>query len=156
MAELENQGLADNTIIVLWADHGWKLGEHDMWAKHANFEDDTHVPFTIRVPGMTDSGMRTDALVELIDIFPSLTELAGLTVPPLCPKDKKKLLACVEGSSVVPLLRDPKQKWKKAVFSQYPRPAGGLKSIPGMPPFKASNDEEDVMGYSMRVDTYRL
>ena len=108
MAELENQGLADNTIIVLWADHGWKLGEHNMWTKFTNMEDDTHVPFMIRIPGVTNSGMCTDALIELIDIFPSLTKLAGLPVPPLCPEDNKDLLACVEGSSIAPLLKDPK------------------------------------------------
>lgn len=82
-----------------------------MWGKFTNLEDDTHVPFMLRVPGVTDSGMRTDALVELIDIFPSVAELAGLTVPPLCPEDDKDLLACVEGSSVAPLLKDTKQEW---------------------------------------------
>ena len=156
LTEMENQGLASNTIIVLWADHGWKLGEHDMWAKHTNFEDDTHVPFMIRVPGVTDSGMRTDALVELIDIFPSLTELAGLTVPPRCTEDNKDVLACVEGSSVAPLLKDPKQEWKKAAFSQYPRPYCGLSIIPGKPPFQRGNEGEAVMGYALRVDSYRF
>ncbi len=156
LAELENQGLATNTIIVLWSDHGWKLGEHNMWEKHSNFEDDTHVPFMLRVPGVTDSGMRTDALVELIDIFPSLAELAGLTVPPLCPEDNKDLLTCVEGNSVAPLLKAPKQEWKKAAFSQYARPYSGLSSIPGKPPLKTSNRKEDVMGYAIRVDNYRF
>ena len=155
LTELENQGLAENAIVVLWADHGWKLGEHDMWAKHTNFEDDTHVPFLLKVPGVTDSGMRTDALVELIDIFPSLTELAGLPVPPVCPEDNKDLLACVEGSSVVSLLKDPKQPWKKASFSQYPRPYCGVSTIPNKP-FKAGNEGEGVMGYAIRVDTYRF
>ena len=81
-----HQGLENGTIIVFWADHGWKLGEHNMWAKYTNFEDDTHVPFILRVPGVTDSGMHSDALVELIDIFPSVTELAGIPVPPLTTK----------------------------------------------------------------------
>lgn len=156
LAELESQGLAANTIIVLWADHGWKLGEHNMWTKMTNLEDDTHVPFMLRVPGVTDSGMRTDALVELIDIFPTLTELAGLSLPPLCPEDDKDLLACVEGSSAASLLKDPKQEWKKAAFSQFPRPYVGLSSIPNKPSFKASNKLEDVMGYALRVDTYRF
>ena len=157
MAELKSQGLFESTIVVLWADHGWKLGEHNMWCKHTNFEDDTHVPFLLRVPGVTDGGMRSDALVELIDIFPTLTELAGLDVPQLCPEDSKDLpLTCVEGSSVVPLLKDPKQEWKKASFSQYARPAAGLNSIPGKPPFDSKNHGEDVMGYAMRVDQYRF
>ena len=156
LKELEEQGLADDTIIVLWADHGWKLGEHNMWAKHTNFEDDTHVPFFLRVPGVTDNGMRSKALVELIDIFPTLTELAGLDTPPVCPVGNKELLACVEGSSVVPLLKNPDQQWKKAAFSQFPRPAAGLRSIPGKPPFNKENESEDVMGYAMRVDQYRF
>ena len=76
--ELDNQGFADNTIIVLWSDHGWQLGEHNEWCKHTNFEDAVHVPFLLHVPGMTDKGMRSKALVELVDIFPSITELAGI------------------------------------------------------------------------------
>ena len=154
--ELEAQGLADDTIIVLWADHGWKLGEHNMWTKHTNFEDDTRVPFILHVPGVTDNGMRSKALVELIDIFPTLTELAGLDTPPVCPESNKGLLACVEGSSVIPLLKNPDQQWKKAVFSQYPRPSGGISFIPGKPAFPQNNGGEAVMGYAMRVDKYRF
>ena len=157
LAELEKQGLADNTIVVFWGDHGWKLGEHNMWGKFTNLEDDTHVPFLIRVPGVTDSGMHTDALVELIDIFPSVAELAGLPVPPLCPENNAyNLLTCVEGSSVAPLLKDPKQQWKKAAFSQYARPYSGLSKIPNKPIFKITNEHEDVMGYALRTDTYRF
>ena len=156
MAELDSQGLAEDTIVMFWGDHGWKLGEHSMWGKSTNLEDDTHVPFMLKVPGTTDGGMRTTALVELIDIFPSLTELAGLPVPPVCPQGNKDLLACVEGSSVAPLLKDPKQQWKKAAFSQFPRPASGLTSIPDKPPFLLRNQQEDVMGYAVRVDTYRF
>ena len=156
LQELETQGLANNAIIVLWADHGWKLGEHNMWTKMTNMEDDAHIPFMLRVPGVTDSGMHTKALVELIDIFPTLTELAGLDVPPMCPENNKDLLACVEGSSVAPLLKDPDQQWKKAAFSQYSRPDGvGLTEIVGKPAFSAKNGE-DVMGYAVRVDQYRF
>ncbi len=157
LQELETQGLADNTIIVLWADHGWKLGEHNMWTKHSNMEDDTHVPFILRVPGVTDSGMRSKALVELVDIFPTVSELAGLDIPPLCPEKNKDLLVCVEGTSFVPLLKDPNQQWKKVAFSQYPRPSfEGLTKIPGKPPFSDSDHEEDVMGYSVRVEHYHF
>jgi iduronate 2-sulfatase/deleted-in-malignant-brain-tumors protein 1 len=149
--ELQELGFADDTIIVLWADHGWQLGEHNHWTKHTNFEDATHVPFMIRVPGVTDKGIRTKALVELIDIFPSITELAGLEVPPMCPEEDNKLLACVEGTSVTPLLTNPDQQWKKAAFSQYSRPSGGMTVIPNEPPFSKEH-EENVMGYSLRVD----
>ena len=120
-----------------------------------NFEDATHVPFMIRVPGVTDQGMRTEALVELIDIFPSVTELASLEIPPQFPEDNKNLLTCIEGTSVVPLLSDPKMQWKKAAFSQYPRPWVGFPAIPNKPPF-SRHTPEAVMGYTIRVDSYRF
>ena len=153
---MESMGFADDTIIVLWADHGWQLGEHNHWCKHTNFEDATHVPFLLKVPGVTDKGMRTKALVELIDVFPTITELAGLPVPPLCPVEGKYPLVCVEGFSLTPLLKDPDQQWKKAAFSQYPRPADGLTVIPNKPAFNSKEHNENVMGYSIRVDQYRF
>ena len=154
--ELEDLGFTDNTVIVLWADHGWQLGEHNHWTKHTNFEDATHVPFMIHVPGVTDKGIRTKALVELIDIFPSITELAGLDVPPMCPEDNNKLLACVEGTSITPLLKNPDQPWKKAAFSQYSRPSAGMTVIPNEPAFSKDEHGENVMGYSLRVDQYHF
>lgn len=154
--ELHAQELDNDTVIVLWADHGWQLGEHNEWGKNTNFEDATRVPFMIHVPGVTDSGMHTDALVELVDIFPSITEIAGIEKPPLCNGNDKPSIACVEGSSVAPLLKDPNQTWKKGAFSQYPRPAQGFPSIPGHPAFPAKEQQESVMGYTVRVDKYRF
>ena len=72
------------------------------------------------------------------------------------PEGNNSLLTCVEGSSVVPLLKDPKQTWKKASFSQYPRPAAGLHTIPGHQPFDNHEHDENVMGYTMRVEQYRF
>ena len=155
--ELEAQGFAEDTIVVLWADHGWQLGEHNLWGKFTNLEDGTHVPFMIQVPGVTDKGMRTNAIVELIDIFPTLTDLTGLKTPPLCPEGKHNLLTCVEGVSIAPLIDNPNQEWKKAAFSQYARPQyAGLFKIPNEPPFDPKQDGEDVMGYTVRVDQYRF
>ena len=156
--ELKAQRFDDNTIIVLWGDHGWQLGEHNEWEKYTNFEDAVHVPFILHVPGITDKGMRSNALVELIDIFPSLTELAGLKVPSVCPEDNNSLLTCVEGTSIVPLLENPSTQWKKAAFSQYARPLSGLHQIPNKPKFSLEKvgHSEDVMGYTMRVDQYRF
>ena len=71
----------------------------------------------IQLPGVTDNGMRSSALVELIDIFPTITGLVGLDVPPMCTQDNKQL-TCVEGTSLTPLLKTPDQQWKKAAFSQ--------------------------------------
>ncbi len=123
--ELERLGLKDNTIIVLWGDHGWKLGEHGEWAKHSNVENDTNAPLLLSVPGMK-KGIHTNALVEFVDVYPTLCDVAGIPIP-----------SHVEGVSAKPLLSDPKRPWKTAAFSQYPR---GKK----------------VMGYSMRTDRYRL
>ncbi len=108
--ELEKQGLAKNTIIVLWGDHGWKLGEHGEWAKHTNFENDANAPLLMSAPGMKAAGKRSDALVEFVDIYPTLAELAGLSLP-----------SHLEGVSFKPLLDEPNRKWKSAAFSQYPR-----------------------------------
>jgi len=128
LAALENSGLNENTIIVLWGDHGWKLGEHNSWGKMTNYDDDTHAPLIIYVPWMKRKGIKTDALVEFVDIYPTLCELAGLQV-------SEKL----EGCSFVPLINNPGRKWKSAVFSQYMR----------------KHKEETFMGYSLRTERYR-
>ncbi len=125
LTALDKLGLRDNTIIILWGDHGWQLGEHGMWCKHTNFEIATRSVLMISVPGQKKRGSKTDALVEFVDIFPTLAELAGLTRPD-----------GLEGKSFVPLLSKPSQPWKKAAFSQYPRP-------------------NNLMGYAMRTDRYR-
>ncbi|WP_291369587.1 sulfatase [Cyclobacterium sp.] len=78
--ELERLGLAENTIVVLWGDHGWNLGDHKLWCKHANFNSSLQVPMTIKVPGKTN-GRHTDFITETIDLYPSLCELAGLEKP---------------------------------------------------------------------------
>ncbi|WP_309720097.1 sulfatase [Armatimonas sp.] len=127
--ELDRLGLTKNTIVVLWGDHGWKLGEHDRWAKHSNVENDVRAPLIISAPRMKAKGKKTDALVEFVDIYPTLADLAGLALP-------HKL----EGVSARPLLDSPKRPWKSAAFSQYPRNERGKK----------------LMGYTMRTDRYRL
>lgn len=107
--ELDRLDLRRNTVVILWGDHGWKLGEHSMWCKHTNFELDTHVPMIVSAPNRKRS-IRTRALTEFVDIYPSLCDLAGLTVPAHC-----------EGTSFAPLLDKPDRPWKAAAFSQYPR-----------------------------------
>jgi iduronate 2-sulfatase len=107
--ELDKQGLRKKTVIILWGDHGWKLGEYGDWCKHTNFELDTHVPLLLAAPGKS-GGLTCDALVEYVDIYPTLSALCGLEIPAHC-----------EGTSMAPLLTDPKRPWKRAAFSQYPR-----------------------------------
>lgn len=128
MDALDELGLHDNTIIILWGDHGFHLGDHGTWTKHTNFEIATHVPLIFSHPGMAAKGQKTDALVEFVDVFPSLADAAGLDIP-----DQ------VEGISFVPLTDDPDLPWKSAAFSQYPFTRNGIR----------------YMGYSIRTDRYR-
>ena len=109
---LEEAGVRDNTIIIVWGDHGWHLGDMGIWGKATNYEIATRVPLIIWTPDMTTGGQSTEALVELIDMYPTLCELAGLPVPDH-----------VEGHSFAPLLKQPNRPWKRAAFSQFPNPA---------------------------------
>jgi arylsulfatase A-like enzyme len=77
---LKELDLEQNTLVVLWGDHGWNLGDHMMWCKHCNFESSLHVPLMVKVPGRTH-GQRSSNITEFIDIYPSLCELAGLPLP---------------------------------------------------------------------------
>jgi arylsulfatase A-like enzyme len=108
--ELDRLGLRDKTIVVLWGDHGWHLGEHGIWCKHSNFEIATRVAMIISAPRQKTAGKTTTALSEFVDIYPTLCELAGLPLP-----------QGLEGTSLVPVMNDPDRPWKKAAFSQYPR-----------------------------------
>ncbi len=108
--ELDRLGLRERTVVVLWGDHGWQLGEHGQWCKHTNFELATRSPLIISAPGLASRGRQSAALSEFVDIYPTLCELAGLPIPPK-----------LEGLSLVPVLKDPDRPWKTAAFSQYPR-----------------------------------
>ena len=130
---LDELELSDNTIVVLWGDHGWKLGEHNSWGKMTNFEIDTHAPLILRAPDHTKAGQRVEKFVEFVDIYPTLCELAGLPVP-----------GYLQGLSTVPLLKNPQRAWKKAVFSQFLRE--GIWIAP---------DGVEYMGYSIRTERYR-
>jgi arylsulfatase A-like enzyme len=105
--ELERLDMRDNTIVILLGDHGWQLGEHALWCKHALFNTSTFSPLMISAPGI-QGGQRTDALVEFVDVYPSLCELAGLPLP-----------EHLQGKSFVPLLDNPSMGWKKAAYSRY-------------------------------------
>lgn len=123
---LDELGIAENTVVILWGDHGWKLNDYGAWCKHTNYEIDTRVPMILCDPRRSGAaGRGTRALTEFVDIYPTLAELCGLPAPAHC-----------EGSSMLPLLEDPARPWKKAVFSQYPR-------------------QGNHMGYSMRTEQYR-
>ncbi|GHC66746.1 sulfatase [Roseibacillus persicicus] len=109
MAELDRLGLREETLVILWGDHGYKLGEYGLWCKHTNFEVDTRVPLIVSAPG-GKQGKRSHALVEIVDLFPTVVEMTGGTVP-----------AGRDGMSLAPVLEDPKRKFRPFAFMQYPR-----------------------------------
>ncbi|MDZ8118407.1 sulfatase [Pontiella agarivorans] len=169
---LEESGVRDNTIIIVWGDHGWHLGDMGIWGKATNYEIATRVPLMIWTPDMPSGsrGKTTDALVELIDMYPTLCELAGLELP-----------EHLEGESFVPLLKDPARPWDQIALSQFPNPAlREWAANPLMPQMretffgplieeveqriiKQQGDKWDrdlfenhLMGYAMRTDRYRI
>jgi iduronate 2-sulfatase len=133
LASLKELGLSDNTIVIIWGDHGWKLGEHNSWGKMTNYDIDTHVPLIIRAPGVGEVGVKTEQLTELVDIFPTLCDLAGIEVADY-----------LQGTSMTPLMQDPTREWKPAVFSQFHRRP------------KVTPDGGRYMGYSITTNRYHL
>ena len=131
LSELDRLGLREKTIIVLWSDHGLHVGEHGLWSKTTCFELDTHVPLIIATPDHK-GGQRTDSLVELLDLYPTLADLCSLPAP-----------ENLEGVSLRPILKDPTATVKAAAFSQHPRP-----------PYGRGKDPQ-VMGHSIREPRYR-
>jgi len=106
---LDRTGLAESTIIVFWGDHGWHLGDHQFWCKHTNYEQAAHIPFLMSVPGKA-AGKRTAALIETVDIYPSLCEVAGLPAR-----------ESLDGVSFAPLFDDPAQSARESIIHVYPR-----------------------------------
>lgn len=128
LTTLEEEGLAENTIVVFWSDHGWKLGEHNAWSKMTNHEIDTRIPLIVYVPDALGNGKRSERLVGSVDLFPTICELAGVPVP----ED-------IDGASFHHLLEDPTAEFKDAVFTQYMQPYEGVRH----------------MGYTIRTTTHR-
>ena len=123
---LSESGLDDNTMVVMWSDHGWKLGEHAMWCKHTNFEIDARVPLIVRMPKAAHGGRSTTAMVELVDLYPTLCEFAGVETPAQC-----------MGRSVLPLLQGGESSgWREESLSQYRR---------------ARKKGGDITGYSIKT-----
>lgn len=130
---LDKEGLADNTVIVLWGDHGWQLGEHGLWHKHTNFEIAARAPLLISVPkslGTQSAGKKCDAPVEFVDVYPTLAEVCGL------PETTK-----LDGSSLKNFLDNPSAPAIDVAMSQYPR--------------RDSDTGTDLMGYSIRNSRWR-
>lgn len=129
---LKKHGLSENTIVVLWGDHGWKLGEYGNWCKHSNIELDTNVPLLIAAPGI-EKGVKSRSLAELVDIYPTLCDLAGIDKPDH-----------LEGQSLVPILNNQKAKVNEVAISQYPRG----KSL-------GYDSKQELMGYAICTEEFR-
>jgi uncharacterized sulfatase len=126
---LDAEGLAQNTLVVFWSDHGYHLGEHGgVWQKRTLFEESARAPLLIRAPGAAGNGRACAQVVEFVDLFPTLTELAGLAAP-----------ANLAGRSLAPLLANPRRAWIGQAFTQILRPGGGT----------------PVMGRSVRTERWR-
>lgn len=127
---LDQEGLADSTVVVLWGDHGWQLGDHGLWHKHTNFELAARAPLLIAVPGVPAAGGHCAAPVEFVDVYPTLADVCGLGVPP-----------GLAGMSLKPYLENPGAPPQKPAISVYPRSSpehGGA-----------------LMGYSIRDERWR-
>ena len=125
---LDTLNLTENTIILFWGDHGFHLGEHGLWRKNTLFEDSVRSPLIVSIPKQNHTGTTTDALVELVDIYPTLCDACQLPIP-----------TEIEGISMVPVMEEPARQWKAAAFSQL---------------IRVFNDPL-VGGYTMRTGQYR-
>jgi arylsulfatase A-like enzyme len=114
---LEESGAAENTVIVIWGDHGWHLGDNTVWGKHTIFDRSLRSTLIVKDPGMKKKGIAANGVVETIDIYPTLTELCGLPLP-----------KGVEGKSFVPLLNNPSEKGKPAAYGYF---RGGITMFDG-------------------------
>jgi iduronate 2-sulfatase len=135
LAALDELTLREKTIVVFMADHGYHVGEHELWAKTSNFELDARVPLVVSVPRNVNVGKASSSLVELVDLFPTLNDLCGLPA-----------MKGMDGTSLRPILEDPKKQLKTAAFTQHPRPAYPDRTEKGVP---------DAMGYSVRTEKIR-
>ncbi len=131
--ELDRLKLMDSTVVVVLSDHGFHLGDHGNWGKATCFEHATRSPLFVRLPRMKTAGIQTDALVEYVDLFPTVLDLCGFDVPQY-----------MEGTSFVPLLQSPSTPWKNAVFSQFPRRA------------EIEGKKTNIEGYSVRTKHFRF
>ena len=135
--KLDALDLTKNTIVVIWGDHGWHLGDHNIWCKHTNFEQATHAPLIISAPGL--KGTVSKAQTEFIDIFPTLCDLSGVKIP-----------ETVDGKSLKPLMNKTLKSVKEFSISQYPRSGNNAESE------RQGYASSKVMGYSLKNSSYRF
>ncbi len=138
--KLKALNLDKNTIVIVWGDHGWHLGDHTIWGKHSTFDKALNSSLIIKTPQMKKSGIQTDGLVATVDLYPTICELAGVSVP-------KHL----DGKSMVPLLNNPNGKGKKSVMSYWRNILSMRTDKYRMAVFNTENRQE-IMLFDHRVD----
>eukprot|EP00037_Helgoeca_nana_P013417 m.123492 g.123492 ORF g.123492 m.123492 type:complete len:522 (-) comp22016_c0_seq5:66-1631(-) len=151
---LDAFGLNSTTIVAFVGDHGWQLGDLGEFGKKTNFERATRAPFIIRDPRHKVPAGRSSALIEFVDLMPTLIDLAGFTVPTTCPEDSRLVALCVEGASLSPVLHNPNQTedWKAAAFMQY---AHCMHDEGFWHDGCSDPAEPKVMGYAIRTRRWR-
>jgi arylsulfatase A-like enzyme len=127
---LDRNGLTERTVVILWGDHGWQLGDHGLWHKHTNFERATRAPLILSAPGFPSAGKTCAAPVEFVDVYPTLADLCGLGLP-----------EGLDGLSLRPFLENPGAAMLKPALSQYPR--------------SSPEHGGSLMGYSVRTERWR-
>ncbi|MBK1877699.1 sulfatase [Pelagicoccus mobilis] len=126
--ELDRLGMGDDTVIALWGDHGWHFGDHGSWTKHTNYEQDNRIPLIFVAPGIANPGTSTKAFAETVDIYPTLTELAGLPAP--------EVPQGLDGASLVPVLENPRKSIRNHAYHSFNR--------------------KDIVGRAIRTERYRM
>ena len=139
---LEKFGLVESTVISFVADHGYHLGENGEFGKKLLTDISSQVPMMIHIPGLTNKAIRSHAIVETLDLFPTIAQAAGLEIPPSCPDNSENISLCVQGKSLLPLVKHPSKHIREAAFTQLKMDT-------------TRSDGGNYMGYSMRTSRYR-
>lgn len=126
--ELDRLGMADDTVIMLWGDHGWHFGDHGTWTKHTNYEQDNRIPLICVAPNVAAPGSSTKAFAETVDIYPTLAELAGLPAP--------EVPQGMDGASLVPVLKNPQDSIRNHAYHAFNR--------------------KELIGRAIRTERYRM
>ncbi|MBK1879332.1 sulfatase [Pelagicoccus mobilis] len=134
LTALDELELTDNTIVVLWSDHGFHLGDHGSWTKHSNYEQANRIPLIFSAPGVTPPGSQTKALAETVDVYPTLAALANLP-PPAATVPQP-----FDGHSLADTLKDPSKPSKPYAYHAYPR----------------GPQDKRMIGRALRTERYRL
>ena len=138
--ELDDLGLRDNTTIILWSDHGYFLGEHGFWCKHSTFHEAVKIPFIMSSPGYAKNQI-TDSFTELVDVYPTLCELANITPP-----------AYIHGKSLTPVLKNPSIQLKDEIYTRYKQGEAVIDANYSYTEFYRGKTYVGNMMYDMKTD----